>query len=124
VRGKLDLRDESLRATAEKLRLLSSAVSESEKAKSNGSDFLPLCLHFSAGVGSEELREVQALLAGSPGQHPVRLFFETAEGETLRVDAGAEFHVSVTAELEQQLRRWLISAMEERAKPSGERTEA
>jgi hypothetical protein len=34
----------------------------------------------------------------------------------LRVDAGAAFHVSVTAELEERLRRWLITAVEERAK--------
>jgi len=46
----------------------------------------------------------------------VQLIFEIAEGETVRVDAGAAFHVSVTAELEERLRRWLITAVEERAK--------
>src|SRR5438477_11477371 len=114
VRGKLDLRDESLRATAEKLHLLSSEVSRNSNA--NGSELPPLCLRFSANAGSDELREVQALLAASPGQQPVRLFFETAEGETLRVDAGADYHVSVTAELEDRLQRWLITAVEERAR--------
>jgi hypothetical protein len=54
-------------------------------------------------------------LASSPGRQPVQLIFETAEGETLRVDAGAAFQVSVTAELEQQLQRWLIMAVRERA---------
>jgi DNA polymerase-3 subunit alpha len=116
VRGKLDLRDESLRATAEKLRLLSS--DQSESPKSNGSEISPLCLRFSASAGSDELREVQTLLAASPGRQPVRLFFETAGGETLRVDAGADFRVSVTAELEQRLQRWLIAAVEERATAS------
>ena len=116
VRGKLDLRDESLRATAEKLRLLSSEASRNSNA--NGSEILPLCLRFSANAGSDELREVQALLAASPGQQPVRLFFETAEGETVRVDASANFHVSVTAELEQRLQRWLIATVEERARKS------
>ena len=82
----------------------------------------PLCLHFSANAGSDELREVQALLVTSPGQQAVRLFFETAEGETVRVDAGANFHVSVTAELEQRLRRWLIAEVEERAKQSEQET--
>ena len=122
VRGKLDLRDESLRATAEKLHLLSSEASRNSNG--NGSEMPPLCLHFSANAGSDELREVQALLVASPGQQPVRLFFETAEGETVRVDAGANFHVSVTAELEQRLRRWLIAEVEERAKQSEQETAA
>jgi DNA polymerase-3 subunit alpha len=120
VRGKLDLRDESLRATAEKLSLLSSEVSRNSNA--NGSEMPPLCLRFSANAGSDELREVQALLAASPGQQPVRLFFETAEGETVRVDAGANFHVSVTAELEQRLQRWLIAEVEKRARESEQGT--
>jgi DNA polymerase-3 subunit alpha len=122
VRGKLDLRDESLRATAEKLRLLSSEGPRD----SNRTDVVmpPLCLHFSANAGSDELREVQALLAASPGRRPVQLIFETVEGETLRVDAGAAFHVSVTAELEGQLRRWLITAVEERARELEQRKEA
>ncbi|PYK42556.1 MAG: DNA polymerase III subunit alpha, partial [Verrucomicrobia bacterium] len=64
VRGKLDLRDESLRATAEKLRLLSSEL----PGDSNPASVVtpPLCLHFSANAGSDELREVQVLLAASP----------------------------------------------------------
>ncbi len=122
VRGKLDLRDESLRATAEKLRLLSFEVPRVSNPAGVGTP--PLCLHFSANAGSDELREVQALLAASPGHRPVRLIFETAGGETLRVDAGAAFHVSVTAELEEQLRRWLITAVEERATEVEQRKEA
>jgi DNA polymerase III subunit alpha len=114
VRGKLDLRDESLRATAEKLRLLSSEGSRNSNA--NGSEMSPLCLRFSANAGSDELREVQVLLAASPGRQPVRLFFETTEGETVRVDAGANFHVTVTAELEKRLQRWLIAEVEKRAR--------
>ena len=42
--------------------------------------------------------------------------YRVQQGETVRVDAGAAFHVSVTAELEERLRRWLITAVEERAK--------
>src|SRR5438094_791372 len=114
VRGKLDLRDESLRATAEKLHLLSSEAPRVPNL--NRVETPPLCLHFSANAGSDELREVQSLLAASPGHRPVQLIFETAEGETLRVDAGAAFQVSVTAELEEQLQHWLITAVEERAR--------
>ena len=116
VRGKLDLRDESLRATAEKLRLLSSEGSRNSNG--NGGEMSPLCLRFSANAGSDELREVQVLLAASPGRQPVRLFFETTEGETVRVDAGANFHVTVTAELEKRLQRWLIAEVEKRARES------
>src|SRR5438445_2049867 len=114
VRGKLDLRDESLRATAEKLRLLSLEVPRNPNP--NRVETPPLCLHFSPDTGTDELREVRALLAASPGRRPVQLIFETAEGETVRVDAGAAFYVLVTAELEEQLRRWLITAVEERGR--------
>jgi DNA polymerase-3 subunit alpha len=120
VRGKLDLRDESLRATAEKMRLLSLEVSRNSNG--HGSAMPPLCLRFSENADSDELREVQTLLAASPGQQPVRLFFETAEGETVRVDVGANFHVSVTAELEQRLQRWLIAEVEKRARESEQGT--
>src|SRR5438046_2207079 len=56
VRGKLDLRDESLRATAEKLRLLSFEVPRASNPA--GVVTPPLCLHFSANAGSADLREV------------------------------------------------------------------
>jgi hypothetical protein len=36
----------------------------------------------------------------------------------VRVDAGANFNVSVTAELEQRLQRWLIAEVEKRARES------
>src|SRR5207302_4365869 len=118
VRGKLDLRDESLRATAEKLRLFSLEVPGNPNP--NRVETPPLCLHFSPNTGTDELRQVRVLLAASPGRRPVQLIFETAEGETVRVDAGAAFHVSVTAEPEARLRRWLITALEE-LKKEGER---
>src|SRR5207237_1691417 len=104
-----------------KLRLLSFEVPRASNPA--GVVTPPLCLHFSANAGSAELREVQALLAASPGHRPVQLIFETAEGETLRVDAGAAFHVSVTAELEEQLQRWLITAVAEGAREAEEREE-
>src|SRR4029077_14455629 len=107
---------------AEKLRLLSFEVPRDSNPA--GAETSPLCLHFSAKAGSDELRGVQALLVASPDHRPVQLIFETAEGETLRVDAGAAFHVSVTAELEEKLQRWLITAVEERATESEQGKEA
>ena len=66
-------------------------------------------LRFSPGATSEELREVRAVLAGSPGRRPVRLVFERADGNSVRLDADAEFHVDLTRELEGKLSRWLVT---------------
>src|SRR3954463_6333914 len=52
VRGKLDLRDESLRATAEKLRILSTEMPRGKNV--NGSETPPLCLRFSANADRDE----------------------------------------------------------------------
>jgi len=106
------------------LRLLS--LEDPRTPNPNCVETTPFCLHFSPNTGSDELRQVRALLAASPGRRPVQLIFETADGQMLRVDAGAAFHVSVTAELEERLRRWLITAVEERAKEAerGEETAA
>src|SRR5207253_11296189 len=120
--GNCEWRGESLQAPSDKLCVLSFEVPIYSKPA--GVSTPPLCLDFSANACSDELREVQALLAASPGQRSVQLIFETAEGETLRVDTGAAFHVSVTAELEEQLQRWLITAVDQRAREAEQRKEA
>jgi hypothetical protein len=65
-------------------------------------------LQFSSGATSEELREVREILTSSPGPRRVELLFERPTGNPLRVDAGADFHVDLTRELEERLARWLI----------------
>jgi DNA polymerase III subunit alpha len=111
VRGNLDLRDESLRATAQRVLSLGSEAVGGHRpplqASSPPERVVPLELHFSAEASSEELREVRAILARYPGSRPVHLIFETPEGEDLRVNAGAGFCISPTAELEEKLQRWL-----------------
>ena len=102
------LRDESLRATAQKILPLGSpSASPAVRAEST-----PLVLHFSPSAGSEELREVRTILRQHPGVRPVHLTFETPEGETLCVNAGASFCVSVSAELDDKLQPWLAPKRE------------
>jgi DNA polymerase III subunit alpha len=119
VRGSLDLRDESLRATAQKILSLNSEGSGRDRpAPAQASpifaaEFEPLILHFPAEAKSEELREVRAILARYPGSRPVHLIFETPEGEKLRVNAGAGFCISLIPELEEKLQRWLLPKVEE-----------
>jgi DNA polymerase III subunit alpha len=112
IRGKLDLRDESLRATAEKLRILSTDhASRPNEISSN--PIPPLCLRFSRDAGSEELREVREILSSSPGRTPVELIFESGAGEPVRINAGANFYVTLSAELQEKLSQWLSASLTE-----------
>jgi DNA polymerase III subunit alpha len=125
VRGNLDLRDESLRATAQRIIFLNPGAAVDDRPAGEAEDTSaasersprtfspaasmgePLILCFSAEASSEELREVRGILAQFPGLRPVHLIFETPEGETLRVNTGAGFCVALTPELQGKLRRWL-----------------
>src|SRR5204862_2724508 len=66
-------------------------------------------LQSSPATTGDELREVRRILASSPGRRPVRLLFDRAAGNALRLDAGAEFSVNLTRELEDRLSRWLVT---------------
>jgi DNA polymerase-3 subunit alpha len=127
VRGNLDLRDDSLRATAQKIVSIDSQAVGRHRPPlqaPNGSGTEPLILHFSPAASNEELREVRVILAQCPGPRPVHLIFETGEGETLRVNVGAGFCVSATPELEEKLRRWLAPTVESLAPSPALATEA
>jgi hypothetical protein len=71
-------------------------------------------LQFSPATTSNELREVREILASSPGGRPVRLLFDRATGNSLRLDAGADFCVDLTHDLEKRLSRWLVRPKSER----------
>ena len=122
IRGKLDLRDESLRATAEKLRILSTE-SPSRQNDKPSNPIVPLCLRFSPDAGSEELREVREILSSSPGQTPVELIFEGGAGEPVCVNAGANFCVTLNAELQEKLSRWLSATLTEAIAAKGSEME-
>jgi DNA polymerase-3 subunit alpha len=118
VRGKLDLRDESLRATAEKLRVLSTD-SGGKRDDISPTPIPPLCLRFSRDVGSDDLREVREILSSSPGRTPVELIFETEAGAPVRVNAGANFSVNLNADLQEKLARWLSATLTEAVAAKG-----
>lgn len=115
VRGTIDARGDSLRATAQKIRLLAREKTNgvancnegSTSAKKGQSAVL---LQFSPAATSADLREVREILASSPGQRPVQLLFDRSPNEPLRVEAGEDFRIDLTAEVERRLSRWLVTA--------------
>ena len=115
IRGTLDKRDDALRATAQEIKVF---MPDDTKGTNERSTSLlqeeAVLLQFSRDVTSNELREVREILASSPGRRPVQLLFDRANGSPLRLDAGAEFHVDLTRDLEKKLSRWLIPAKAER----------
>jgi len=117
VRGTIDARADSLRATAQKVRVPTATKSNGAVNGNGGapaSEEPALLLQFSAATTSEELREVREILATSPGQRRVQLLFDRPNGEALRVDAGADLRVNLTHDLEQKLMRWLVTTKADR----------
>src|SRR5436190_4502861 len=109
LKGTLDKREEALRATALETRLL--APRKTNGANEDSTDArheLAVCLQFSAAATGDELREVRELLVRSPGRRPVQLLFDCGNGNPLRMDAGADFRVNLTPDLEEKLSRWLV----------------
>ena len=112
VQGTLDKRDDALRAVAQKAKLLAPGDNQRRSPnESNGNGMTkndaPLVLFFSPAASAAELREVQAVLAGSPGSCPVRLMFCRADGESVQMDAGINLRVKMTPELREKLMPWL-----------------
>ena len=114
LRGTIDARGDSLRATAQKVRVPSATKANgSGNGNAESREEPAVLLQFSPATTSEELREVRELLASSPGQRRVQLLFDRPNGP-LRVDAGAELRVDLTRDLEEKLTRWLVSTKSER----------
>jgi DNA polymerase-3 subunit alpha len=111
IQGTIDTRGESVRATAQKVRVLANGNGKSTGASSEEAMVL---LRFTAEATKEELREVREILATSPGERPVQLLFDRAEGDPFRLDAGTQFRVELTRELEEKLARWLVTTKSER----------
>jgi DNA polymerase-3 subunit alpha len=118
VQGTLDRRDDALRAVAQRARALTTkSVAARGPAESNGNgngngnghgSEAALVLSFSPTVTSDELRQVQMLLAGSPGTQPVRLLLCRADGGVVRMDAN--LRIAMTPELREKLEPWLERA--------------
>jgi len=106
IKGTLDKRDDIPRAMAQEIKTLSPRKPNGATDSDQESAVL---LQFSPATTGDELREVRRILASSPGRRPVRLLFDRANGNALRLDAGAEFSVNFTRELEEKLSRWLVT---------------
>ncbi len=111
ISGTLDKRDDGLRATAQEIKALASGKTNgaNESATDTAQEEAVL-LQFSPATTGVELREVREILASSPGHRPVQLVFDRANGNSLRLDAGTEFRVNLTHDLEARLSRWLVTA--------------
>jgi len=109
VKGTIDKRDESLRATAQKIKVLTAERTNGASSNGGAEEASAVLLQFSVATTREELREVREILSSSPGNRPVRLLFGRSSGEPLRVDAGADFHVDLTRDLEEKLSKWLVT---------------
>ena len=108
IKGTLDKREEVLRATALEIRLLAPEKANRANEQSTDARQEPVVLlQFSAATTGEELRAVREILVSSPGPRPVQLLFERANGNSLRLDASADFRVNLTPDLEEKLSRWL-----------------
>jgi DNA polymerase III subunit alpha len=110
IKGALDKRDEIPRATAQEIKTLAPAKANGAGAEPGDPRQEPaVVLQFSPATTGDELRQVREILAGSPGPRPVLLLFDRANGNSLRLDAGAEFCVNLTRDVEEKLSRWLVT---------------
>jgi DNA polymerase III subunit alpha len=111
IRGTLEKRDDTVRATAENVTMptpeKTNGTAANERSASRFQD-PTVFLQFSSAATSNELREVREILASSPGRRPVQLLFDRATGDSLRMNAGADFCVDLTRDLEERLSRWLV----------------
>jgi DNA polymerase-3 subunit alpha len=120
IQGTLDKRDDTVRATAQKAKVLTpdnpgaartnGAIVEANGAdynEANGDDEGALVLRFSPAATPQDLREVREILRSTPGQTAVRLMFERPDGELLCLAVGSELSIKRTPDLKQKLARWL-----------------
>jgi DNA polymerase-3 subunit alpha len=112
VHGTLDRRDDALRAVAQRAKVLTTTASPAQRpneSNGNGNGHSekepPLVLSFSPAATGEELRQVQTILAGSPGTRAVRLMLCRADGGFVQMDASLQ--INLTPELREKLGPWL-----------------
>ncbi len=110
LKGTLDKRDDTVRATAQKAKVLTTEKHEKTSPNEFSESEERVRLRFSVGATPDELREVREILTSSPGPQRVQLMFGRSTGEVLCVDAGQEFRIALTPELEQKLSPWLSPA--------------
>ncbi len=115
IRGTIDKRDETVRATAQKAKVLKAESNSPNEfgngAETNGAPRVrengAVTLRFAAGAAPEELRTVREILASSPGSQAVTLMLTSASGQTVRIEAGEAWRIAFTPEIERRLAPWL-----------------
>ena len=124
VRGTVDKRDDSVRATAQKAHVLTTdsvarylernGDGEGDSLTNGNGDQAPrvreeasLTLRFGAGSNAEDLRTVREILASSPGSQPVTLMLTGFDGETVQIETGEGCRIDLTPVIEERLARWL-----------------
>ena len=112
IRGMVDKRDEAVRAIAENVTTLAREKANGTAANegwTSASQQPAVLLQFSLAATSHELHEVREILTSSPGRRPVQLLFDRTSGNSLRLDAGSDFCVDLTSDIESKLSRWLVT---------------
>jgi DNA polymerase-3 subunit alpha len=113
IQGTLDKRDETVRATAQKVKVLTASPQNGTQSNGTNSPSVgeepAITLRFSAGATAADLLDVRQILAASPGATLVQLMFESANGQIVRMDAGVNLRVQPTPELKRRLARWLAA---------------
>jgi DNA polymerase-3 subunit alpha len=115
IRGTLDKREDAFRATAQEIKTLARGKTNGSNATATDTCQEPaVILQFSPLTTGDELREVREILASSPGRRPVQLLFDRTNANPLRLEAGTEFRVNLTHNLEARLSRWLVTTEPQR----------
>ena len=110
LKATLDRRDEMVRATALEIKpLTATKTNGTAEGSGDASPVSTIRLRFSSATTGDELRQVRNILVSSPGRQPVQLLFDRGNGVPLRLDAGGEFRVDLTAALAEKLSRWLVT---------------
>jgi DNA polymerase-3 subunit alpha len=111
IQGTLDKRDEAVRATAQKVKLLAPVASNGSNGQTTTVKAdLPVVLRFPPDVSPLELRSVRELLASSPGTRVVVLHFERDSGAAVEIAAGNDCRIDLTPALQEKLQAWLTAA--------------
>ncbi|HET9418334.1 MAG TPA: DNA polymerase III subunit alpha, partial [Chthoniobacterales bacterium] len=123
IRATIDTRGDSLRATAQNVKVLSphaNGLGNGNHRSTNTAGEPAVLLQFSSATTSEELRQVREILATSPGQRRVQLILDRPSGGLVCVDAGADLRVELTRDLEQKLERWLVTSKAQWRNPTAD----
>ncbi len=116
IRGTLDKRDDTVRATAQKVKVLTPESAAPSSGTSNGSETNgtsrvreepTVTLRFPAGIAADELRTVREILTSSPGSQPVTLMMTREDGRTVQISTGEFCRVEFTPAIARQLAAWL-----------------